>query len=50
MTVLYNLCKKEPDLANELRILIEEQMLYGTAGFKSRGKRILKELKKLLDC
>lgn len=44
MTVLHNLCKQHPDLKNELRTAIEEQMPYASAGFKSRGKKILKEL------
>ena len=48
MQVLYNICLKEPELADELRIVIEEFMPHGTAGFKSRGKRILKGLQKLL--
>ncbi len=47
MTVLSQACKQEPDLANELRPLIEEQMPYGSAGFKSRGKKILRQLDKL---
>ncbi|ELR70412.1 hypothetical protein C900_03766 [Fulvivirga imtechensis AK7] len=44
MTVLANICKKEPELKNELRILIEDQMPYGSAGFISRGAKILKHL------
>lgn len=48
MQVLYNICLKEPELADELRIVVEEFMPHGTAGFKSRGKRILKGLQKLL--
>jgi len=48
MQVLFNICKKEPELADELRIVIEEFMPHGTAGFKSRGKRILKGLQKML--
>ena len=44
MTVLYNLSKEHPDLKNELRMAIEEQMPYASAGFKSRGKKILKVL------
>ncbi|MEM1122482.1 MAG: hypothetical protein AAGJ18_18700, partial [Bacteroidota bacterium] len=42
MQVLYNICLKEPELADELRIVIEEIMPQGTAGFRSRGKKILK--------
>ncbi len=44
MTVLYNITQKIPELKNELRLLIEDQMPYGSAGFKSRGRRILKGL------
>lgn len=44
MTILFNITKKEPDLKNELRLLIEAQLPYGSAGFKSRGKKILKQL------
>ena len=44
MTVLHNLSKEHPDLKNELRMAIEEQMPYASAGFKSRGKKILKAL------
>lgn len=47
MTILYNICKKEPDLANELKIVIEEFLPHGTAGFRSRGKKILKGLQKI---
>lgn len=47
MTILYNICVKEPELSNELRLLIEEFLPHGSAGFKSRGKKTLKALKKL---
>jgi hypothetical protein len=47
MTVLYNICQKEPDLGNELKILIEEFLPHGSAGFKSRGNKILRNLKKI---
>ncbi len=47
MTVLYNICVKEPDLAGELRYLIEEFLPHGSAGFKSRGRKVLKDLTKL---
>lgn len=48
MSILGELCKKEPDLANELKIIIEEFMPHGTAGFKSRGKKTLILLQKIL--
>lgn len=41
ITVIYNISKKWPDLQNELRILIESQMECESAGFKSRGRKIL---------
>jgi len=44
MTVLANLCKKLPELKNELRIIIEDQMPYVSAGFKNRGSKILRQL------
>ena len=47
MTVLANICEQEPELKNELVILIEDQMPYGSAGFKNRGGKILKKLRSL---
>ncbi|HWZ22384.1 MAG TPA: hypothetical protein VNW06_06995 [Cytophagaceae bacterium] len=47
MTVLLNITKKEPDLKNELKIIIEDQLPYAKAAFISRGKKTLKELEKL---
>ncbi|MEO1050408.1 MAG: hypothetical protein AAFX87_07270 [Bacteroidota bacterium] len=47
MTVIFNIVKKEPELKPELEFMIEEQMPYGSAGFKSRGKKILSALKKM---
>ncbi len=46
MTVLANLVKGIPELKEELKIIIEDQMPYGSAGFKSRGSKVLKELAK----
>ncbi|MTI40068.1 hypothetical protein [Fulvivirga lutimaris] len=44
MTLLANICKKVPELKTELKILIEDQLPYGSAGFKSRANKILKKL------
>jgi hypothetical protein len=44
-TVLANLVEKQPGLKSELRIIIEDELPYGSAGFLSRGKKILKKLK-----
>ena len=47
MTVLANLCKKEPDLASELKLLIESQLPVSGPAFHSRAAKVLKELRKL---
>ena len=44
MTVLYNLSLKVPEIANELKVVIEDQLPFGSAGFKSRARKILKLL------
>ncbi len=46
MTVLANLAKENPELKNEIIPMIEDQMPYGSAGFVSRGRKVLKELKR----
>ncbi len=47
MSVCYNITLKEPALANELRLIIEDHYEHGSAGFQSRARRILKALKSL---
>ncbi|MEW6469976.1 MAG: hypothetical protein AB1458_13695 [Bacteroidota bacterium] len=47
MTVLFNICKKEPGLKNELKLMIEEQLPYSSAGFRARAGRTLAALEKL---
>ncbi len=46
MTVLANICKQEPDLRKELKLVIEAQLPYGSTGFRNRGAKILKQLEK----
>ena len=46
MTVLYRIVQNHPDLKPELIAEIEEHMPHGSAGFKSRGRKTLKLLKK----
>jgi len=46
MQNLHNICFKEPELANELKLFIEEFMPHESAGFKSRGKKIIDSLRK----
>lgn len=45
MSVLFNLIENEPELCRELKIIIEDQMPYASAGYRSRGSKILKKLK-----
>lgn len=44
MTILCNICKQYPELKNELRMIIEDQMPHAPASFTSRGRKILKSL------
>jgi len=44
MTVLGNLAKYYPEIIPELKLMIEDQLPRQTAGFKSRAKKVLKEL------
>ena len=44
MTVAYNLVKQYPELGQELKIIIEDQLPYATPSFKSRAKRIINKL------
>ncbi|MEO1261309.1 MAG: hypothetical protein AAFZ15_21070 [Bacteroidota bacterium] len=48
MQIVFNISKNEPDLLNELKMVIEERLPYGTAGFKSRGKKIVKAINKIV--
>jgi hypothetical protein len=44
LTILFNISKIYPDIKNELRFIIEENIPYETAAYKSRGKKILANL------
>lgn len=46
MTVLSNIVEKYPELKNELKVLIEDQLPYASTGFKNRGMKILLKLEK----
>ena len=48
MTVLANLSTENPELKNELIPLIEDQLPFGSAGFRSRGIKVLRKLRKQL--
>lgn len=47
MTTLSNICVQYPELKHELQSLIEDHMPYGSAGFQSRGRKVLKKLNAL---
>lgn len=47
MTLALNIVEKIPELKDELRFIIEEQMPFGTAGFKNRGAKTIAALEKL---
>lgn len=47
MEVLFKICQREPDLAEELKLLIEDHYEHGSAGFKSKGRKVLKGISKL---
>lgn len=44
MTVLSSICKSYPELREELKVIIEDQIEYEKPGFVSRGRKVLKEL------
>ncbi|MEL6672336.1 MAG: hypothetical protein AAFR61_09090 [Bacteroidota bacterium] len=46
MVILHNLTRPYPELGRELALIVEEHMPFGSAGFKSRGNKVLKDLKK----
>ncbi len=46
MTIVYNISQKVPEIKPELKALIEEINVYGSAGLKSRGNKILRKLEK----
>ena len=47
MSVLTNLVKYYPEIKAELKLIIEDQLPHQTAGFKSRAKKVLKQLEHL---
>jgi hypothetical protein len=44
MTVCANIAKSIPELGEELKLVIEENMNFGSAGFKNRASKILENL------
>jgi hypothetical protein len=44
MTIIHNLTKEYPELKEELKFILEEQLPFQSAGFRSRAGKILKDL------
>lgn len=44
MSVLSKIADAHPELKNELALLIEDEMPYASAAFRSRGRKVLKQL------
>jgi hypothetical protein len=44
LTILGNFAKKYPDVIPEIKLLIEDQLPHQTAAFKSRAKKLLKQI------
>lgn len=44
MTILTKICQRVPELKSELRLILEEHLEHGSAGFKSRAKKVLGRL------
>ena len=44
MTIAYNIAKPIPELQEELALVIKDQMEFNSAGFTSRGRKILKKM------
>lgn len=43
MTVLDHLARKNPELKNELHMIVEDNLPWGSPGFRARAKRILQD-------
>lgn len=43
--VLENLAKKNKDLQGELRLILEDQLPYGSAAFVNRGRKVLNRMR-----
>lgn len=46
MEVVWNICQHIPEIGEELRLILEDGMEYGSPGFKSYGNKLLKKLNK----
>lgn len=44
MCNLHTIVKQLPELGNEFRVVLEDQLPYGTTGFKNKARKVLAEL------
>ena len=44
MSVLARIAHDQPELKNELKIMIEDQLPFGSAAFLARARKVLKQL------
>ena len=47
--IIYRIGKREPSIMNELRLILEDQLPYGSAGIKSKAKKIISGRNKYFD-
>ncbi len=47
MSVLLNITRKIPELKNELKLVIEDQLPFGSPGFRARANKVLAALDKI---
>jgi len=48
ITVLTKVIEDHPDMKKELKLILEDQLPYGTAAFKNRGIKVLKKITKVI--
>ena len=47
MTILSRICSRHPELVTEVNLVIEQGRPHGTAAYRARGRRTLRELERL---
>jgi hypothetical protein len=46
MTIIGNHCLQYPELSTELSLILKDEMPYASAGFRSRARKILKQIER----
>ena len=47
MTIIANMLNRYPELANELKVILEDQLPYASPGFRGRAMKVLKQISSL---